>query len=101
MLRWIAMIYLVSSVSLNATGDRLAVGASFDDGFNNSASNSGAVYLFRFDDTNFSGGALRGVIGNGYTGGNNVTVGLDGNDFFGSSVSLNAAGDRLAVGGLF
>ncbi|MGB2409422.1 MAG: beta strand repeat-containing protein, partial [Paracoccaceae bacterium] len=34
------------SVALNAAGDRLAVGAYGDDGNNNSASMSGAVYLF-------------------------------------------------------
>ena len=35
-----------TSVSLNASGDRLAVGAFHDDGFGNSVSYSGAVYLF-------------------------------------------------------
>ena len=86
------------SVSLNASGDRLAVGARFDDGHGNTRGTSGAVYLFRFSDTDFSGGTSSGVIGDGSTGGNNVTVGLDSSDRFGASVSLNAVGDRLAVG---
>ena len=43
-----------------------------------------------------SGGALQGTIGSGYTGGKNVSIALDANDFFGVSVALNAAGDRLA-----
>ncbi|TAN43305.1 MAG: filamentous hemagglutinin N-terminal domain-containing protein [Nitrospirae bacterium] len=87
------------SVSLNSTGDRLAVGAHADDGFGNSVSDSGAVYLFSFTDTNFSGGALQATIGKGYTGGKNVDVSqLEANDLFGVSVSLNSIGDRLAVG---
>jgi filamentous hemagglutinin family protein len=87
------------SVSLNAAGDRMAVGAPWDDNVWNSVSNQGAVYLFGFTDTSFSGGSLLGTIGKGYTGGNNVNVSaLNGTMWFGWSVSLNAAGDRLAVG---
>ena len=87
------------SVSLNSAGDRLAVGADCDEGSGNSTDYSGAVYLFSFTDTNFSGGSLQGIIGKGYTGGKNVNVdNLASGDFFGRSVSLNGAGDRLAVG---
>ena len=86
------------ALSVNAAGDRLAVGAPLDDGFNNLVTNSGAVYLFSFSDTNFTGGTLAGIIGSGYTGGKNVNVALDTGDAFGYRVSLNAAGDRLAVG---
>ncbi|MQX86490.1 alpha/beta hydrolase, partial [Sinorhizobium medicae] len=87
------------SVSLNAAGDRLAVGAYQDDGSSGNVSNSGAVYLFSFTDTTFSGGMLEAVIGKDYTGGKNVDVGaLGADDGFGASVSLNAAGDRLAAG---
>ncbi|HVV33214.1 MAG TPA: MBG domain-containing protein [Vitreimonas sp.] len=86
------------SVALNATGNRMAVGSFLDDGFGNGQSNSGAVRLFTFTDSDFSGGALSGVIGNGYVGAGNYNVALDENDFFGVAVSLNAAGDRLAVG---
>ncbi|WP_307960801.1 beta strand repeat-containing protein [Sinorhizobium medicae] len=88
-----------SSVSLNADGDRLAVGANLDDGFGNRVKDSGAVYLFSFTDTKFSGGLLEAVIGKGYSNGKNVNVDALGvNDGFGGSVSLNGAGDRLAVG---
>ena len=91
------------SISLNAAGDRLAVGAVYDDGYGNSSEDSGAVYLFRFNDTNFSGGSLQGIMGKGYTGGKNVNVAnlesVDNfGDEFGASVSLNATGNRLAVG---
>ncbi|WP_160280003.1 beta strand repeat-containing protein [Methylotenera sp. G11] len=93
--------YFGTSVALNAAGTLLAVGLPGDDGAGNVAVGSGAVQLFSFTDGNFSGGTLRGTIGRGYTGGNNVDIAsLDSNDFFGSSVSLNAVGDRLAVGAL-
>ncbi|HUP94373.1 MAG TPA: MBG domain-containing protein, partial [Burkholderiales bacterium] len=87
-----------NAVSLNAAGDRLAVGAPADGGFGNANFSFGAVHLFTFTDTSFSGGALAATLGSGYTGGKNVNVALDRNDQFGYSVSLNAAGDRLAVG---
>ncbi|MBI5103224.1 MAG: Ig-like domain-containing protein, partial [Nitrospirae bacterium] len=88
-----------TSVSLNGAGDRLAVGAWGDDAFGNTISNSGAVYLFTFTDTSFSGGSLVATIGKGYTGGKNVNISdLEANDYFGLSVSLNGVGDRLAVG---
>ncbi len=88
-----------AAVSLNAAGDRLAVGAYGDDGATDSANNTGAVYLFSFSDTAFSGGTLEAVLGAGYSGGKNVDVAnLEAGDGFGSGVSLNAAGDRLAVG---
>ena len=87
------------SVSLNAAGDRLAVGAALDDGADNGTYGAGAVYLFTFADTDFSGGALAATVGKGYTGGHDVDVPtLERHDNFGSSVSLNATGDRLAVG---
>ncbi len=88
-------------VALNAAGDRLAVGANLDDGAGNAATDSGAVHLFTFTDTNFSGGTLAATIGKGYTGGKNVDVtSLDSSDLFGQAVALNAAGDRLAVGAI-
>ncbi|MBL8646305.1 MAG: hypothetical protein JNL46_03555, partial [Sphingosinicella sp.] len=89
------------SVALNGAGDRMAVGAWADSGFGNVTSGSGAVYLFSFDDANFSGGTLSGIIGKGYAGGKNVDMpGLEMNDWFGSGVALNDSGDRLAVGAL-
>ena len=88
-----------TSVALNAVGDRLAVGATGDSGAGNAFSHSGAVYQFSFSDANFSGGTLQGIVGKGYSGGNNFDVtGLQANDSFGTSVALNAVGDRLAVG---
>jgi filamentous hemagglutinin family protein len=88
------------AVALNAAGDRLAVGAWGDDGFGNLVDGSGAVRLFTFTDTSFSGGALAGTIGRGYIGERDVdlSTGLDVLDSFGRSVAFNAAGDRLAVG---
>ncbi len=86
-------------VSLNANATRLAVGSPTNSGFDNTTSSAGAVYLFSFADGNFAGGTLQSVIGSGYTGGKNYNLSsLRAGDFFGSGVSLNAAGDRLAVG---
>ena len=102
------MIASALPVSLNAAGDRLAVGAPRDDGPGGNT-DYGAVYLFTFTDPSFSGGTLAAIVGKGYTGGRNVDVdslqgwgtdrfdGSDG-DQFGAAVSLNGAGTRLAVG---
>jgi hypothetical protein len=60
---------------------------------------TGAVYLFSFSDNAFAGPQLVGTIGEGYAGPNDVAVpDIFGGSSFGLSVSLNAAGDRLAVG---
>jgi filamentous hemagglutinin family protein len=89
-----------SAVSLDGT--RLAVGAAYDRGADNSCVICGAVYLFNFADDNFSGGVLTARIGHGYTGSKNINLSglLEGHpssdDLFGMSVSLD--GDRLAVG---
>ena len=45
--------YFGAAVALD--GNRLAVGAMYDDGDNNSRSYSGAVYLYSFTDSSFSG----------------------------------------------
>lgn len=87
-----------NSVALNAAGDRLAVGATGDDGLAEDASGSGAVHLFSFADTSFSGGALIGTIGRGYAGAGNINIAAEAGDGFGRSVALNGAGDLLAVG---
>ncbi|WAC23209.1 MBG domain-containing protein [Blastomonas sp. SL216] len=82
-------------VSLN--GNRLAVGAMFDDGAGNTVQDGGAVYLFTFADSIFSTPSLAGIIGQGYsTRPNDLSVTLDVEDFFGGGVSLD--GNRLAVG---
>ncbi len=85
-----------SSVSLDGT--RLAVGAPTDDrsGVDGGTSNEGVVYLYTFTNGLFGGGALQGIIGEDFVGGNNIDVTLFDGDFFGSSVSLS--GTRLAVG---
>ena len=85
-----------SGVSLDGTG--LAIGANQNDGFNASDTNLnyGAVYLYTFDDLQLNGGKLEGIIGKNYTGGKNINMNLDENDYFGSSVSLQNA--QLVVG---
>ena len=79
-------------------GNRLAVGAPQDDGLDNTATDTGAAYLFSFIDSTFSGGVLEATIGKGYTGGKNIdlSAALDDSDLFADSVSLD--GNRLAVG---
>ncbi|HAV35099.1 MAG TPA: hypothetical protein DCX52_01870, partial [Massilia sp.] len=87
-------------VALNAAGDRLAVGAPADDGPSGGTPESGAVHLFSFADTNFSGATLQGTIGSGYIGGKNLNVALPADAQFGTSVALNADATRLAVGAI-
>ncbi len=86
-----------NSVSLNADGNALAVGARNEESSstgvngaqnNNTASASGAVYLFRFS-TGSSTWAQQAYIKASNTGAN---------DSFGNSVSLSADGNTLAVG---
>ena len=83
---------------MSLDGTRLAVGAIGDSGLGNGGRGNGAVYLFSFTDTAFSGGVLEAILGAGYTGGKNLDLAaqLDIFDFFGRSVSLD--GSRLAVG---
>ena len=84
------------SVSLNGDGNILAVGATDEDGLatgvngaqNNNASNSGAVYLYRFSTGSSSWSQQA------YIKASNVGT----SDRFGSSVSLSADGNTLAVG---
>jgi hypothetical protein len=70
------------SVSLNATGDRVAIGAPLNDG---NGSNSGHTRIYQWSGTAW------------------VQMGIDidgeaASDQSGHSVSLNAAGDRVAIG---
>ncbi|WP_315123576.1 YDG domain-containing protein [Comamonas antarctica] len=87
-----------SAVAMNAAGTQIAVGVPGDSGFNSATPNAGAVQLFTFSDANYNGGVLKGTLGKGYTGGNNLDVALSGGERFGSALALSAAGDRLAVG---
>jgi hypothetical protein len=90
--------YFGTSIALSADGSTLAVGAygesSIATGVNgdqsdNSATNAGAVYLFRFDGTDWFQQA--------YIKASNSETG----DRFGTDVSLSADGDALAVGALY
>jgi filamentous hemagglutinin family protein len=77
-------------------GSRLAVGSPGDDGSSDSVADSGAVYLFTFSDTTFSGGALEATIGDGYTSGKNIDLSqLDAGD---ELVAVSLDGNRLAAG---
>ena len=85
--------YFGAAVSLD--GNRLAVGAPNDGGFENGSSSSGAVHLFKNLDTT---PVLSGTLGVGYTGSGDLdlTGKVEGWDTFGTAVSLS--GTRLAVG---
>jgi filamentous hemagglutinin family protein len=85
-------------VALNGAGDRLAVGAPFDKGFDGTGSAKGAVRLFSFSDSNFSNATLQATIGAGYTGGKNLDLALNDGDQFGTSLALNNDASRMAVG---
>ena len=90
-------------VALSSDGNTLAVGALWEDsnatGINgdqsdNSAGQSGAVYVFR------SGGA--GWFQEAYIKASNTgSAGIDGGDNFGENVTLSADGNTLAVGAPF
>jgi len=76
------------SVSLNATGTRIAIGAPFNNGLSGSDRGHVRVYEYRTTDTSW------------------IQIGLDidgelSNDQSGYSVSLNASGTRVAIGALF
>jgi hypothetical protein len=73
------------SVSINADGDRVAIGARFND---NNGNNSGHTRIYKFDGTNW------------------VQLSYDiygeaAGDYSGHSVSINAEGDRVAIGAIF
>ena len=75
--------YLGRSVSMNAAGDRLAVSAIYNDG--NGLSNSGHVRVYSWNGSSWD----------------QLGLDIDGeaaNDESGSSVRMNAAGDRIAIG---
>ncbi|MCE1274624.1 MAG: filamentous hemagglutinin N-terminal domain-containing protein, partial [Chlorobiales bacterium] len=84
-----------ASVALSGDGKLLAVGATGINSYDQRYRQSGAVYLFKFTDTDFAGGSLVETIGSGYS--INVPELADG-DAFGYSVALNDTGKLLAVG---
>ena len=92
--------YFGHSVSLDSDGDRLAVGAYGDDGYNNGYTGSGAVYLYSFGNTSFGSGSLSVTIGRGYIGSNIDNSNINNNDQFGYAVALDGDGDRLAISAL-
>ena len=69
-----------SSVSLNAEGNILAIGCP------NQATNKGGVRIYQY-------------INSSWTQLGSTITGTNANDLFGISVSLNDAGDRVAIGG--
>ncbi|KJF93419.1 hypothetical protein UB34_19865, partial [Photobacterium leiognathi] len=75
------------SVSLNANGDRLAVGASRDDGPSNAISNQGAVYLFDYDNSAWTQTqVLRATVPGA-------------SDAYGVGVALSPSGDQVMTVG--
>ena len=104
-----------SAVALDGDGNRLIIGSQHDDG--TGRGNPGAVYLFKFDDTDYTNGSMYARIGKGYTstGGNNYdldistdnnVVGSDNSDekhldqtseALGRGLALDGDGDRMAV----
>ncbi len=98
-----------SSVSLSNDGSKLAVGASGDDdGGSDLSANRGAVYLYLIDKSGASGATWGSKVTQAVklshgasiklANGNNDTISLDDNDWFGISVSLSDDGGKLAVG---
>jgi len=75
-----------SSVSLSSDGNRVAIGAIFNDGDN--SNNSGHVRVYEFDGITWK------KLGEDIDGENE-------DDFFGSSVSLSRDGNRVAIGAIF
>ena len=57
------------------------------------------MYLYQFDDSDFTNATLIGRIGDGYSGSKDLDITtLSVNDRFGRSLSFDSDGDRLAVG---
>jgi hypothetical protein len=76
------------SVSLNAVGDRVAIGAILNDGTGSASDNRGHTRVYEFDGTAWT---------------RMGSLDLDGEaagDQSGWSVSLNAVGDRVAIGAI-
>ena len=87
--------YFGSGVSLSGDGTKLAVGASSDDdGGSSRYADRGAVYLYTIGGATWGRTVTQAVkLSNSH-----ASVSLDDDDEFGTSVSLNSDGSKLAVG---
>jgi hypothetical protein len=75
------------SVSMNAAGDRVAIGAPFNDGLDAQGNNNGRAQIYEYNDVTQQWVQLGSDI-----------YGEAEYDQSGFSVSINAAGDRVAIG---
>ena len=99
---------IFTAVALSDDGSQLVVGAQKDDGKENNKTDTGAVYLITFTDsngkasTNFENPAHVGTVGFGYndttTKDVDMTAYLGDNDQFGGHLGLTKDGKILAVG---
>lgn len=80
-----------SSVALNSAGTRLAVGAS-------GSGNTGSVRIFDFADGQFGSPTVSAILGSGNNQGVGAEANLETGEWFGYSVAMNGAGNRLLVG---
>jgi filamentous hemagglutinin family protein len=88
-----------SAVTTNDTNTLMAVGSWLGDGNNDASHNSGDVYLYQFDDSDFTNASLIGRIGDGYSGSKDLDIdNLEANDNFGVALSFDSDGNRLAIG---
>ena len=74
--------YSGTSVSMNSAGDRIAIGADYNDG---TGTQAGHVRIFEYSNSSWT----------------QVGSDIDGEaacDYSGISVSMNSAGDRIAIG---
>jgi hypothetical protein len=88
-----------TSLAVDRTFRKLAVGAPGDDGFAANADQSGAVYVFDINSPDFSGTTFSSKLGLGYTSSEGVNVAnLEAGDMFGSALSFADEGKILSVG---
>lgn len=81
--------------ALDLSGTRLIIGADKDDGYGNVGAHMGALYAFDISP-GFATITPRWIIGHGYTGGENLSIELDNNDYFALQAEID--GRRFAVG---
>jgi hypothetical protein len=79
------------SVSMNADGNRVAIGAPLNGGLNNAQPSSGSVRVYELNTTTSPASWVQL--------GNDIDGKASGNRF-GSSVSMNAIGDRVGMGAI-